>query len=171
MSLAGCRFGVCAPAMCCLPSPSRTHAAVTTPAKTTGARVTRFPVVDSLPRISDGSAFASPFSRPAQRSLALRPACSLTALRRPLTSKCFSPCRYLHEPLRLLPAGATVAGRDLNPLGDGAFSRRTERTELTVLLTVWFRQRLGLRQGFSRKQLVTVGRMVNEQGNNHRCLN
>ena len=56
---------------------------------------------------------------------ALRPACSLTALRRPLASKCFSPCRYLHDPLRLLPAGATVAGRDSNPLGNGAFSRRT----------------------------------------------
>ena len=30
-------------------------------------------------------------------------------------------CRYLHHPLRLLPAGATVAGRDSHPLRNGAF--------------------------------------------------
>ena len=29
--------------------------------------------------------------------------------------KCFSSCRYLHEPLWLLPAGATVAGRGFAP--------------------------------------------------------
>ena len=30
----------------------------------------------------------------------------------PFSPKCFSPCRYLHEPLRLLPAGTKqVAGR------------------------------------------------------------
>ena len=44
----------------------------------------------------------------------------------PLSSKCFSRCRCLHRPLRLLPAGATVAGRDSHPLGNGALSRRTE---------------------------------------------
>ena len=37
---------------------------------------------------------------------------------------------YLQEPLRLLPAGATVAGRGLNPLGDGTFSRRTWESRL-----------------------------------------
>ena len=41
--------------------------------------------------------------------------------RRPLSSECFSRCRYLHRPLRLLPAGATVAGRDSHPLRNGAF--------------------------------------------------
>ena len=30
--------------------------------------------------------------------------------------------------LRLLPAGATVAGRDLHPLNDSAFARRTRKT-------------------------------------------
>ena len=35
-------------------------------------------------------------------------------------------CRCLHRPLRLLPAGATVAGRDSHPLRNGALSRRTE---------------------------------------------
>ena len=37
------------------------------------------------------------------------------------TLECFSRCRYLHRPLRLLPAGATVAGRDSHPLRNGAF--------------------------------------------------
>ena len=34
-----------------------------------------------------------------------------------LLSECFRLCRYLHNPLRLLPAGAKVAGRDSHPLG------------------------------------------------------
>ena len=53
-----------------------------------------------------------------------------------VTSECFRPCRYLHHPLRLLPAGATVAGRDSHPLGDGAFPRRTNRHQLSVHLAV-----------------------------------
>ena len=40
---------------------------------------------------------------------------------RPVTSECFRRCRYLHHPLRLLPAGTTVAGRDSHPLKNGAF--------------------------------------------------
>ena len=55
----------------------------------------------------------------------LRPAWSLNRPGRSLSSECFSRCRYLHRPLRLLPAGATVAGRDSHPLRNGAFSRRT----------------------------------------------
>ena len=43
----------------------------------------------------------------------------------PSSSECFSPIRYLLAPLRLLPAGATVAGRDSHPLGYSAFPRRT----------------------------------------------
>ena len=39
--------------------------------------------------------------------------------------ECFSPCRYLHEPPWLLPAGATVAGWDSHPPGKRAFPRRT----------------------------------------------
>ena len=50
----------------------------------------------------------------------------------PLSSECFSRCRYLHRPLRLLPAGATVAGRDSHPLRNGAFARRTNRVELSA---------------------------------------
>ena len=71
-----------------------------------------------------------PFRGPARRSLALRPAWSLSRLRGPLPSECFGRYRYLHHPLRLLPAGATVAGRDSHPLGSGAFARRTEKCGL-----------------------------------------
>ena len=35
----------------------------------------------------------------------------------PSSSECFSPIRYLFAPLRLVPAGATVARRDSHPLG------------------------------------------------------
>ena len=46
----------------------------------------------------------------------------------PLAARCvgvLQTSRYLHHPLRLLPAGATVAGRDSHPLKNGAFPRRT----------------------------------------------
>ena len=46
--------------------------------------------------------------------------------RQPVTPKCFSRSRYLLQPLRLLPAGATVAWRGSHPPRDGAFPRRTE---------------------------------------------
>ena len=39
----------------------------------------------------------------------------LTANGGPFPSECFRPRRYLRNPLRLLPAGATVAGRDMCP--------------------------------------------------------
>ena len=62
----------------------------------------------------------------AQRSLALRPAWSLSHPRRPVTPKYFGRSRYLLQPLRLLPAGATDAGRGSHSLRDGAFPLRTE---------------------------------------------
>ena len=113
------------------PFPSSMRAAATTPAEPAGACVARCPAAGSLPRISGGSASASPVSRPARRSLALRPAWSLSRPRGPSSSECFGRYRYLHHPLRLLPAGATVAGRDSHPLGNGAFARRTEKCGLT----------------------------------------
>jgi hypothetical protein len=51
----------------------------------TGARVGYFPIPRGLPRISGGSASATSLSRPAQASLALRPAGSLNRPRRPLS--------------------------------------------------------------------------------------
>ena len=81
--------------------------------------------VGGLPLMTGGSASALTVSRPARRSLAFRPAWSLNRPRRPFSPKCFSPCRYLHEPLWPLPAGATFAGWDSHPLGKRAFPRRT----------------------------------------------
>ena len=103
-----------------------THAAASTPAEPVGARVARFPTAVSLPRINGGSASALPVSRPAQRSLRVA-ACVLaeSPTGDPSSSECFSAIRYLPAPLRLLPAGATVAGRDSHPLGHSAFPRRT----------------------------------------------
>ena len=103
------------------PLSSSMRAAANTPAEPVGARVTRFPTGISLPRYQGGSASASCLSRPARRSLALRPAWSLSRPGRPVASECFRRCRCLHHPLRLLPAGATVAGRDSHPLKNGAF--------------------------------------------------
>ena len=97
------------------------RAAANTPAERVGACVARFPTRSSLPRVAGGSASASQVSGPARRSLALRPAWSLSRPRRPLSSECFGRYRCLHRPLRLLPAGATVAGRDSHPLRDDAF--------------------------------------------------
>ena len=88
----------------------------------------------SLPRISGGSASALPFSRPAQRSLALRPACSPSPIRT-LYTRSFTGF-VTSTPFRLLPAGTTVAGWDSHPLRDGAFSRRTEISGLVVLMGV-----------------------------------
>ncbi len=66
-------------------SPSSMRAAANTPAEPPGALVARFPVGGSLPRIVGGSASATCFSRPARRSLALRPAWSLSRPRRPFS--------------------------------------------------------------------------------------
>ena len=58
-------------------------------------------------------------------TIALRPTWALSRPGRPVAPECFSRSRYLLQPLRLLPAGATVAGRDSHPLGDGTFPRRS----------------------------------------------
>ena len=115
------------------PFPSSMRAAATTPAEPLGACVARFPTGGSLPRFRGGSASALRVSGPARRSLTLRPAWSLSRPWRPVASACFRRCRYLHHPLRLLPAGATVAGRDSHPLRNGAFSRRTRKTTLRAI--------------------------------------
>ena len=56
---------------------------------------------------------------------------------------CFNPCRYLHEPLWLLPAGATVAGWDSHPPGKRAFPRRTEKSGLGLRVSWDFGQENG----------------------------
>ena len=70
-----------------LPSPSSMRAAANTPAGPAGALVAHFPASGSLPQRTGGSAPAFQVSRPAQRSLALRPAWSLDHPRRPVTPK------------------------------------------------------------------------------------
>jgi len=77
-------------------SSSFVHAIVITPAEPVGACFAHFPTDDGLPRISAGSASALPFSRPAQRSLALRPARSPSPLKDPLHRR-LQPLRYLHD--------------------------------------------------------------------------
>ena len=108
-------FPCCAhsPLPCVLPPIPRRNPSVH--ASLTSRQVAAFPVIRAgrLPRHT--------LSRPARRLLALRPAWSLSRPWRPVTSECFRRWRYLHHPLRLLPAGATVAGRDSHPLKNGAF--------------------------------------------------
>src|SRR5260370_21878250 len=68
-----------------------------------------------LPHALAGSAPTSFFSGPAQRSLTLRPACSRSPPTGPFASEA-SAAMLPPPPLRLLPAGATVAGEELHPL-------------------------------------------------------
>ena len=85
-----------------------------------------------------------------------------------VSSECFSRCRCLHRPLRLLPAGATVAGRGSHPLWNGAFHGAPDRNATAGLLTgriwagfnpwqdkaramKWFRR--GAALGFTKAQL------------------
>src|SRR5262245_31537489 len=70
------------------------------------SRVARGSTSGGLPHRSRGSAPAWRVSRFARRSLALWPAGSL-APRGSRFLECFSPSRYLLEPLRVLPVGAT----------------------------------------------------------------
>ncbi len=67
---------------CCV-HPPLLRAAAIPPAEPAGARVARFPPDTSLPRVPSGSASALPVSKPARRSLALRPAGSPSRLRDP----------------------------------------------------------------------------------------
>jgi hypothetical protein len=104
----------------------RSHAAANTPVESSGARLALFPADSSLPCLEGRLASTSAFSGPAQRSLHVA-ACGLAGSpTRPFPSKASavsSPPRLL----RLLPAGAKVAGWVCLPLGDRAFPRRTSR--------------------------------------------
>ena len=94
------------------------HAVATTPVGLPGLHRSYSPVSGGLPRYPIGSAPTLYVSRPAQRSLALRPACVLSRHRDPFTSECFSAIRCLLSPLRLLPAGTTSCRVGLSPTGD-----------------------------------------------------
>ena len=112
------------------PFPSSMRAAAITPADPVGACVARFPTGASLPRFCGGSASALHVSRPARRSLVLRPAWSLNRPWRPVASECFRRCRYLHHPLRLLPAGTDSCRAGFAPAEEWRLS--TAHTENRV---------------------------------------
>ena len=87
------------------PDPLRLHAVATTPAGSMELIRSYCSIVVDLPHITVGSAPALHFSRPAQRSLALRPTDSPSRLLRPSTPE--APAALLPPPpLRLLPGGA-----------------------------------------------------------------
>jgi hypothetical protein len=74
----------------------------------------------SLPQMAGGSASALSLSRPAQASLTLRPAGSLSRPRRPL-SRGFSPCGYPHKLLVSFRSNRQLSGWNLPPLIIRAF--------------------------------------------------
>jgi hypothetical protein len=73
-----------------------------------------------LPQMAGGSASALSLSRPAQASLTLRPAGSLSRLKRPL-SRGSNPCSYPHEPLVSYRINRQLSGWILPPLMIRAF--------------------------------------------------
>jgi hypothetical protein len=127
LSLAGVRLAVthrhrwgfpCCMFLLCL------RAVAITPVGPLGAWIVHFPSDFGLPQIYDVSAPTLSVSRPAQRSLTLRPTNSQNRPRRPFPPEALTAS--LPPPsLRLLPARTTVAGRDLHPLKKTRLSRRT----------------------------------------------
>jgi hypothetical protein len=115
------------------------HAVATTPAGPTEPVRSYRPVVISLPRASGGSAPASTFSRPAQRSLTLRPACSLSRHSDLFTSEASAASLPLPL-LRLLPGGT-------NQFPGGTFTR-SRPTSFHGALTRWFRFSLAVSDSF-----------------------
>ena len=87
------------------------RAAATAPVGPLGACIVRYPSDIGLPRNPGGSAPTLNVSRPAQRSLTLRPADSQSRLKRPFTPKALA-VSLPPRPLGLLPARTIVAGRD-----------------------------------------------------------
>jgi hypothetical protein len=86
------------------------------PAEPLGTLFARFPSGGSLPRKLAGSASALIFSRPAQRSFTLRPACSPSPSQDPLYRR-LQPLRYLRDCFdcyrleRTLPGGICTHGK------------------------------------------------------------
>ena len=115
------------------PLPSSMRAAATTPAEPVGEVRRSLPDRWQPSPISRRVGFRiERFGACSAFTATLRPAWSLSRPWRPVASECFRRCRYLHHPLRLLPAGTTVAGRDSHPLKNGAFPRRTRNDTLSL---------------------------------------
>ena len=92
----------------------------------TGAYVGCFPIPRGLPRFPGGSASTISLSRPAQTSLALRPAGSLNRPRRPL-SRGFETAGYPTAPLVSYQINRQLSGWYLPPLVIRAFGAHWER--------------------------------------------
>ena len=161
----GFSVGVCAPpsrASRVGSTPLRVHAVASTPAETTGhsrSRPLAVPVAGSLLRDSGGSASALTVSRPARRSLTLRPARSLSRPRRPFFTEVL-------QSISLPPGTAPIAtgwneqltGRVYPPLGCGAFARRTGSRRLWPELEVSFARRHSLSISHTRDPPTLVSR-------------
>ena len=93
------------------------------PGRTDGA-VRSLPIDVGLPSIRGGSAPALSVSRPAQRSLPLRPTNSPSHQRDPLHQR-LQQFRYLHYCSDCYRAERTSSRAGLSPLWTSAFSRRT----------------------------------------------
>jgi hypothetical protein len=124
LSLAGVRLAVthrhrwgfpCCVFLLCL------RAAAITPVGPLGASIVHFPSDFGLPHHYGVSAPTLVFSRPAQRSLTLRPTNSRSRPRRPFPPEALT-ASLPPPPLRLLPARTIVAGRDSHPLKKHAFT-------------------------------------------------
>jgi hypothetical protein len=87
-----------------------------------------------LPQMAGGSASALSLSRPAQASLALRPAGSLSCPRQPL-SRGSSPCGYPHEPLVSYQINRQLSGWILPPLMIRAFGAHCHKPTYAVQQT------------------------------------
>ncbi len=91
----------------------------------TGAYVGCFPIPRGLPQQTGGSASTNSLSRPAQASLALRPAGSLDRPRRPL-SRGFETASYPTAPLVSYQINRQLSGWFLPPLVFRAFGAHVE---------------------------------------------
>ena len=134
LTLAGCRLARATPPAglpVLRPIPSSIHATANTPAEPAGACVARYPAAGSLPCISGGSASTLPVSRPARRSLALRPAWSLSRSRR-VWRRCQVCIRRRHPGLTMNATARTAHATPMTcqPL---RCSPSTIRARITVL--------------------------------------
>ena len=100
-----------------LPEPPFRRAAPTTPADRAGAYVDCFPASHGLPQMAGGSASALSLSRPAQASLTLRPAGSLSGPQATFVTR-LQPLRLPARAARQLPDQSTTLRVDSSSTDD-----------------------------------------------------
>ena len=131
-----------------LPSPSDASPPITQttfptcrahyPGGSNGCACRLLPRSRSLPQMAGGSASALSLSRPAQASLALRPAGSLSRLKRPL-SRGSSPAGYPAKLLVSFRINRQLSGWNLPPLMIRAFEAHVESRMGAVAWAIWQR--------------------------------